>query len=363
MTNAAPLLVLLALVVLAAIGQAQVPQVVQDLVAPADERCQRAELEPVRAGGDPVPVRVRIANVRESRSAIVCVFDEDGRKVFQKHVVLPRESNWTFGVLLPESLYAVELDIPDEGASGRDESFVVDCAPGVFQFAFRTVFATGGVSELTSGDHPSQCVETEVTASAMMSIDGADPPAVRGQSGALALATWITASFLLAVAGFQWPRLRVLFGLLFSRLERGRLLDQRVRARVHELVRAQPAVHAAEVARILELPRSHALYHLNLLERSGLLVSKRAGARRRFFLVGQFAPAVMAQMSLLQDERCARVAEIVRNEPGIGVLELADRMRVSHSFASKLSRRLEEFGIIQRRPEGRAVRLYASGPG
>ncbi|MBI2079113.1 MAG: helix-turn-helix transcriptional regulator [Euryarchaeota archaeon] len=74
------------------------------------------------------------------------------------------------------------------------------------------------------------------------------------------------------------PRLRWTVLALFSRLRPHRLLDQNVRAQIHELVQGDPSIHMGEVARRLEIGATTAVHHLRVMVREGLL---RQGARRR----------------------------------------------------------------------------------
>ena len=68
-------------------------------------------------------------------------------------------------------------------------------------------------------------------------------------------------------------------------------------------------------------------------------------------------------MKGLANHRRIEIARLVRREPGLSLLEIAERLRINQKTASEHLRRLALGGHIQKQYEGRviSVRLSAQG--
>jgi predicted transcriptional regulator len=64
---------------------------------------------------------------------------------------------------------------------------------------------------------------------------------------------------------------------------------------------------------------------------------------------------------IVKSEVRQRLAQSVRDEPGLIITQLAARMGLSHSTVSYHLRILEQAGEIQSKRDGRIVRYYAAG--
>jgi predicted transcriptional regulator len=70
---------------------------------------------------------------------------------------------------------------------------------------------------------------------------------------------------------------------LYTRLRRDRVLDHEARRRVYEAVCARPASTASPIARALGVHSTTVEYHLEVLARHGLVVSRSSRRGARFF--------------------------------------------------------------------------------
>lgn len=156
--------------------------------------------------------------------------------------------------------------------------------------------------------------------------------------------------------------LLALGGLLYTRLSRPKLLDQEARAKVYAMVATEPGLHASEVARRLGGGHGLAEYHLGVLVREGYLTTVATPGFRRYFVTGRLPPAAMRAQATLAQGRAADALRAIAARPGLSLSDLAAALGVQAPAASKVVDRLEAAGLVERRRDGRAVRLFPAAP-
>ena len=111
------------------------------------------------------------------------------------------------------------------------------------------------------------------------------------------IAPWIASVLALIVIGvgaFLTQSPPAFLAPLYSRLRVRRILDLQSRRQVLDYLATHPGVHFRELLRSLPLGSGNLYYHLQVLEREGLIVARRDGMYRRFFLhptsEGKIAP-------------------------------------------------------------------------
>ena len=162
-----------------------------------------------------------------------------------------------------------------------------------------------------------------------------------------------------AVALLAWLALKTGLVAMFTRLVRPRVLDQELRASIHDLVHARPGAHAAEVAQHLERAQNVVDHHLDVLVREGFLTCLQTPGFRRYFVTGRFSPAEMRAFAALREGQAEKLYRIIEANPGIHMGELAERAGVSTGYASKQVRRLADAGLVDSVRVGKAVRVHA----
>lgn len=142
----------------------------------------------------------------------------------------------------------------------------------------------------------------------------------------------------------------------YSRVAGPQLLDQRVRNRLHDVVRAEPGIHLRELQRRAEVPYGAAVYHLGRLERDRLLVSRREGLRRCFYTPDAAGSGRNPRLPELQRQFLDRI----RARRGVRQADLAHGFDVSPQLVSYHVRALVAHGYVlaETTPEG--VRLHPS---
>lgn len=149
-------------------------------------------------------------------------------------------------------------------------------------------------------------------------------------------------------------------GALYTRLARPRLLQQEARARTYQLVADRPGIHASGVARHLGGGHGPAEYHLGVLVREGFLTRVVAKGFRRYFVTGKLPPDEMRAITAMHQRRGADALQLLAQRPGLTVGELAAALGVQPPAASKTVDALAAAGLVERRREGRAVRIFPS---
>lgn len=170
---------------------------------------------------------------------------------------------------------------------------------------------------------------------------------------------------LLAAALYFWPRLRFAFTALllplYSRIERTEVLEHAKRDEIYELIRASPGIHAHEIGERALIGWGTTVYHLKLLENHGLVVSKKSGRYKRFFVnTGEYTKKKDVY-GALRNETAKNVAQYVVDHPGCTQKELCAAVGIQPSLASWHVEKLEGVGLVKRVKDGRQVRYFA-GP-
>lgn len=146
------------------------------------------------------------------------------------------------------------------------------------------------------------------------------------------------------------------FGLVagFSMVGREDALRQASRSHVYEHVRQNPGVTLSAAQRTLGLGWGTTRYHVAVLERVGLLVTKRAGAKRFLFVNGAARRIQAEAWSALQNPSVRQLLDTGLDlAAGVSQPDVARRLDCTPQYAGRILRRLEEVGLLERRSEGR----------
>lgn len=167
-----------------------------------------------------------------------------------------------------------------------------------------------------------------------------------------------------AAAVWYWPSLRWLATLpllpLYSRIQRGEIMEHETRERIYGLVKDNPGIHAHEIASRANVGWGTAVYHLKMLEDHRLVVSERQGRYKRFFLAAGFTGTKDA-IGAMRNPTTASVAEFIARNPGCIQREVCVALGLSPSLVSWHIDKLEQADLVKKLREGRTVKYFA-GP-
>ncbi|HET6404905.1 MAG TPA: hypothetical protein VFH78_09670 [Candidatus Thermoplasmatota archaeon] len=186
-------------------------------------------------------------------------------------------------------------------------------------------------------------------------------------AAALAAASAVGAGGAGALIGlaYFWPRLKFWATLLalpmYTRIERTAVLQHEKRDELYELIRTTPGIHAHEIGEKANIGWGTTVYHLKLLENHGLIVSKKSGRYKRFFVnTGEYTKKKDIY-GALRNETAKSVAQYIVDHPGTTQKEMCAALGIQPSLASWHVEKLEGVELVKRVKDGRMVRYFA-GP-
>ncbi|HEV8361366.1 MAG TPA: helix-turn-helix domain-containing protein, partial [Candidatus Thermoplasmatota archaeon] len=147
--------------------------------------------------------------------------------------------------------------------------------------------------------------------------------------------------------------------VMYSRLRSSNLLATPVRRRIYDLVDQHPGIHFQGVAGAIGIGIGATMYHLSVLRRGGLITRVDLRGYSRYYLSGSVPPRALQRVAELEAGSARAVYEAVRARPGITLGEVARQVNVSPPAAHKTVERLQQAGLVEKKVEGRRVRLTA----
>ncbi|MHB8606576.1 MAG: winged helix-turn-helix transcriptional regulator [Thermoplasmatota archaeon] len=172
-----------------------------------------------------------------------------------------------------------------------------------------------------------------------------------------------------AVAGilllaYFWPSVKwwatMLALPLYSRIGRQEVLQHGKRDEIYTLIRSEPGIHAHDISTRANIGWGTTVYHLKLLEDHQLVVAKRQGRYKRFF-VAAGGSAAREAFAALRNDTSAMIARYIHANAGTGQKELCEALDLAPSLVSWHIDRLEEAQLVKKVKDGRRVRYFA-GP-
>lgn len=152
-------------------------------------------------------------------------------------------------------------------------------------------------------------------------------------------------------------------GLLpfYSRLSRDDLLDSDARRHAYEAIQETPGSSLSGVATEAGIARSTARYHVRRLAEGGLIRSVKGPDARRFFPANGTPLAELERLVILEVGRTREVYDAIQEEPGSSLKAVSEATGIAPSSAHRIVERLEEAGLVEKRPDGRAIALHIHG--
>lgn len=126
------------------------------------------------------------------------------------------------------------------------------------------------------------------------------------------------------------------------------------RRRIYQTIAAHPGLHLRELERRMGGGLGDLRYHLDHLEKSGLITSQEDRYRKTFFPVHGFSYPDARLVSLLRQAAPRRILLVLLESGERGFEELRDALRVSKSTLSFHMRKLLDAGLVHAsRADGR----------
>lgn len=128
------------------------------------------------------------------------------------------------------------------------------------------------------------------------------------------------------------------------------------REQIFGYVSSHPGSHLRKIARELDVRLSTLRYHLDHLEKNGLIVSQKQNNLKIYFASGKLKPEEKALAPLLQQKRFRDIILVLIESPGSTFSQIAQRLSMSPSTASKYINILEDRDVLSHEKVGRQKR-------
>lgn len=149
-----------------------------------------------------------------------------------------------------------------------------------------------------------------------------------------------------ALYGFTETGKYKFMGLLipmYTRIKKDQVLNQFLRGRINGYIEANPGEHYNAIKYALNINNGALTYHLRVLERENLVVSKRDGMYKRFYPKSANIPKTLGRLSDTQK----RIVKTIREYDGITQTEIAKKLDISPQVVNYHVKILERGEIIR----------------
>jgi len=163
--------------------------------------------------------------------------------------------------------------------------------------------------------------------------------------------------FALTEAGkYKLLTLLPLFIPLYTRIQKEDVLDQFVRGEIYGYIKTNPGVHYNQIIRELDVKNGTLSYHLHMLEKTGMVKSRKEGLRYRvFYPTGvKFPKEERYRLTELQ----MNIIKMIKENEGISQKEIARSLNLKHQTVSYNVKVLQQAGFIRLRKKGRITSCY-----
>jgi DNA-binding MarR family transcriptional regulator len=137
-------------------------------------------------------------------------------------------------------------------------------------------------------------------------------------------------------------------------------LDLENRRFIFGYIKGNPGAHLREISRDLNINLSTLRYHLDYLEDKGLIKSQKENNLKLYFASGELEPKERMLAPLLRQKRFRDIILIILASPESTSSQIADRLLMHPSTASKYINILEDRGMLSHKKVGREKRYHVN---
>ncbi|MGQ0536904.1 MAG: winged helix-turn-helix transcriptional regulator [Methanobacteriota archaeon] len=135
------------------------------------------------------------------------------------------------------------------------------------------------------------------------------------------------------------------------------LLDLPTRRRILDVIRDKPGIKITDLCRETGSGWGTVKYHLHLLEKAGLVLS-RPTARDRLLFASDFPEESLPVTEVLRQGRAEKLAIEILREPGVVQKDLCERVQMTRKIIRRYIDLLESAGLVSVEREARFQRHY-----
>ncbi|MFO8110128.1 MAG: winged helix-turn-helix transcriptional regulator [Thermoplasmata archaeon] len=123
-------------------------------------------------------------------------------------------------------------------------------------------------------------------------------------------------------------------------------LELEPRKKIYEAIKDNPGTHLRKLDRILDMPLGTIRYHLRVLDKRSLIVSKKEGKYKRFYVRGEIDTTDKNRLAVLRKEFPRTIILYLLEFPGSTHKEISEVMDVAPSTLSYHLKKLVDEDMI-----------------
>jgi len=120
------------------------------------------------------------------------------------------------------------------------------------------------------------------------------------------------------------------------------------RKKIYEAIKDNPGSHLRQLDRILDIPLGTIRYHIRVLTKRSLVISRKEGKYKRFYVKGEIDRSDKDRLAVLRKELPRTIILFLMEYPGSTHKEISEVMDVAPSTLSYHLKRLRDKDIIIR---------------
>jgi predicted transcriptional regulator len=137
------------------------------------------------------------------------------------------------------------------------------------------------------------------------------------------------------------------------------ILDNR--GRIYDYIKNKPGSHLRKISKELVIAMGDIQYHLSILEKSGLVKSRRIGIYKVYYTVSILEGREESILAILQQETPREIVIHIVQHSGVTQSEIADHMGFSSPTINWHMSNLIEFGLVKAQKDRQFVKYYLEG--
>ncbi len=153
--------------------------------------------------------------------------------------------------------------------------------------------------------------------------------------------------------------LLAVFGL-FARIDENRVFDG-VRKNIYEYIKLHPGEHLSRIMRTFKLSPGSITHHLNVLEKTGHIISHKDDKYRRFYVNGNGYKAYTSGedykpvISVLKNSTTKKIVRFLLSNQKTNQKLLAKKLGIHPSTVNWHAKRLKKVGLLNRKRNGKEI--------
>jgi predicted transcriptional regulator len=128
--------------------------------------------------------------------------------------------------------------------------------------------------------------------------------------------------------------------------------------RLFRFIMDNPGSHLRGLAERTSIPLSTVRYHIAFLEKQRVVISRKEGNTKAYFINGKVSREDRRITPLLQQKRFRDIVMVLLMRPGLGHSDITSELDLKPSTLTKYMSVIEDRGMVRSESEGREKRYY-----